>query len=238
MSSCTLCKARPTCRARSVSNRSSSSVKAAPSAGRSQAMSPSSSPVWAIGATRVGRGHAPGHEAGQPDVEPRPTRHARPADHHAFLLADEIRCQRAMRHHCRDLVVATRPGPDLRAAELHRLSKGLRQLQQQLVERYRAGQSHAPRAKCLVGRDTFAVHHAIRAFRQPCPSGLVGERCPSGGEHREQQQRALATRRFAPERRKRQQVCGHDQRRQSGECDRVSQQPIDAGEHARDGPDR
>ena len=74
------------------------------------------------------------------------------------------------------------------------------------------------------------------AFGQPCPSGLVGERGASGGEHREQQQRALAARRFAPECRKRQQVCGHDQRRQSGECDRVGQQPIDAGEHARTVP--
>ena len=102
-SSWALWKARPTCRASSVSTRSSSSEKVSAAAGRSTTISPSSSPAWLTGATRSWLVLAAVEQRGQPDRDPGVAGHAGPGHDRTFPVGDHDRPRPGVRHRDRPL---------------------------------------------------------------------------------------------------------------------------------------
>ena len=175
-SSCTLCRARATWRASSVSTRSSDSVNASPSRRRVTTMKPSSSPAWATGARRIAAEPSGPTMAGtqmSSHVPPLTPARATTAD---SLAPIEIGGGLAVGHAGGQLEVPVLPRPHLRRHQHHRLAQALDELQQQLVHRDRPGEPLAERAQQLVGREALAVHQPVGALGQPAPSWEVEER--------------------------------------------------------------
>ena len=173
-SSCTLCRARPTWRASSVSTRSSSSVKASPSRGPLEHdAGRAARPSGLIGATRSWWPAAPVEQRGQPHLDPGAAGHAgpgrRPAARSVARCAAAAAAGRAPTRPAR----SGRPLPVQISArrERHRLAQRLGQLQQQLVHRDGAGTagcrtSAAPR-RARAARRRRAGWRARSAARGP-----------------------------------------------------------------------
>ena len=87
-----------------------------------------------MGQTRTVAGGTSGNQAGQPDVEPGPSRDAGAGHDGQFLLADQQGRRFVVGHAGGQLKVTTRSGPDLGARQGQALAERLGQLQQQLVE--------------------------------------------------------------------------------------------------------
>ncbi len=184
VSSCALCRARPTWRARSASTRSSSSRKVTPPSPRLITMMPSSSPPWLIGATRSGPGGTVRDDRRHPHRGPRVARDAGARDDRALVgrHVDRALAHVGHRdHEVQDLAVA---GVDLGRGQRQRLAQRLDQLQQQLVHGDGARQAAAEGAHDLVGRLARAVGEAGGVAREARAQAQLGDRGDRRGGHR------------------------------------------------------
>ena len=185
VSSCELCRARPTWRARSASTRSSSSEN---SAGHRRAFHDDQPEEL----TGVADGRNPDlllasfpQERRQPDARPGRPRHPGPRHDRALPRRDHDGIRTEIRNARRALEDFAGPRVDLRALEVHGLAQRLSQLQQQLVHRDRPGQPAPEGAQDFVWRLTRAVDEAGGRLEEPFAHRHEDDRGHPGRNHGE-----------------------------------------------------
>ncbi len=124
-------------------------------------------------------------------------------------------------------------GPHFGGGQHHAAAQVLRELQHQLVEWDRSGEPLTEGAQRLVGGDPDAVHEPVGSFGQPATCGQVEQRGDRGSNHRQQEQRAFAALRCAPEPEDDDHVDTENQRSEPGKSHRVGEQSVDACDHLR-----
>ena len=114
-----------------------------------------------------------GEDRGQPHLRPCGPGHAGVRDHGLLLGAERDRRRARSGTDTARSMPSRTARPHLGDLEVHRRLERLRELEQQLVERERAGEAAAERAQHLVGRVALAVDAARRelgrAARAPAP---------------------------------------------------------------------
>ena len=200
-SSCTLCSASPTWRASSASTRSSAASSGA-AGRRSATISPSSPPAFVIGATRspaaLPRSRS---DLGQPHRQPMPAprrprgrRPTAPPVERISVRAVAVRVRRGALEH------PVRARPHLGRVERQRPPQRLGELQQQLVERQRAGEARTERAQSLLGAGAVVVDEPGGGGCDAPPQRNPQQRARGRADRTEAQQPPLVPGRRATER--------------------------------------